>query len=351
MLTRLLWRPWRPSRPHAVYYLLGGGTSFLLVLAFTLNQVYYVTVVGLSPLQMVLVGTVLEATCFLFEIPTGVRRRPLQPPPLGRHRRVAPRGGDAAPGPRPDLRRGPRRPGGVGHGVHLPVRRRRGVARRRDRRGRRRPGVHPGDAAQPSPSPSPPRWPRAGWGCSAWASPSPPPASACSVLAVVLLLVMPERALPPHPGGGARHVPSICSRRLGRVCGSLAAVRWSGRSPWSPWWWGWPVRPSTGSWTVRVLESFTLAGRRRVRRRGGVVHGDRARRHAGVAGRVPGRQPGGATAGPGRAPDLAARLAGRPPGRLRPGGRPRRQHLARARRPLGTRRGRARWRRRSARRG
>src|SRR6188472_3834338 len=72
MLTRLLWRPWRPSRPHAVYYLLGGGTSFFLVLAFTLNQVYYVTVVGLSPLQMVLVGTVLEATCFLLEIPTGI---------------------------------------------------------------------------------------------------------------------------------------------------------------------------------------------------------------------------------------------------------------------------------------
>ena len=72
MLTRLLWRPWRPARPHAVYYLLGGGTSFFLVLAFTLNQVYYVTVVGLSPLQLVLVGTVLEATCFLFEIPTGV---------------------------------------------------------------------------------------------------------------------------------------------------------------------------------------------------------------------------------------------------------------------------------------
>src|SRR5690349_21360210 len=72
MLTRLLWRPLRPARPERVYYLLGGGTSFLLVLAFTLNQVYYVTVVGLSPLQMVLVGTVLEATCFLFEIPTGV---------------------------------------------------------------------------------------------------------------------------------------------------------------------------------------------------------------------------------------------------------------------------------------
>jgi DHA3 family tetracycline resistance protein-like MFS transporter len=72
MLTRLLWRPVRPARPSRVYYLLGGATSFLLVLAFTLNQVYYVTVVGLSPLQMVLVGTVVEATCFVFEIPTGI---------------------------------------------------------------------------------------------------------------------------------------------------------------------------------------------------------------------------------------------------------------------------------------
>ena len=72
MLTRLFWQPWRPARPQPVYYLLCGGTSFLLVLAFTLSQVYYVTVVGLSPLQMVLVGTVLEATCFLFEIPTGI---------------------------------------------------------------------------------------------------------------------------------------------------------------------------------------------------------------------------------------------------------------------------------------
>ena len=48
MLTRLFWQPWRPARPQPVYYLLCGGTSFLLVLAFTLSQVYYVTVVGLG---------------------------------------------------------------------------------------------------------------------------------------------------------------------------------------------------------------------------------------------------------------------------------------------------------------
>lgn len=72
MLTSLLWRPLRPGDPTRTYYLLNGGTALLLCLAFTLSQVYYVTVVGLSPLQVVLVGTVLEATCFLFEVPTGV---------------------------------------------------------------------------------------------------------------------------------------------------------------------------------------------------------------------------------------------------------------------------------------
>ena len=38
----------------------------------TLNLVYMVEVAGLDPLQMVLVGTVLELSVFLFEIPTGV---------------------------------------------------------------------------------------------------------------------------------------------------------------------------------------------------------------------------------------------------------------------------------------
>ena len=38
----------------------------------TLNLVFMVEVAGLDPLQMVLVGTVLELSVFLFEIPTGV---------------------------------------------------------------------------------------------------------------------------------------------------------------------------------------------------------------------------------------------------------------------------------------
>jgi len=55
-----------------VYLLFSGGTAAFSMLVFTLNLVYQATVVGLSPFQLVLVGTVLEATCFLFEVPTGI---------------------------------------------------------------------------------------------------------------------------------------------------------------------------------------------------------------------------------------------------------------------------------------
>lgn len=45
---------------------------FCWALMTTVSMVFMVTVVGLDPLQMVLVGTVLELSAFLFEIPTGV---------------------------------------------------------------------------------------------------------------------------------------------------------------------------------------------------------------------------------------------------------------------------------------
>lgn len=41
-------------------------------LVFTVNLIYFVTQAALNPLQMVLVGTTLELSIFLFEIPTGV---------------------------------------------------------------------------------------------------------------------------------------------------------------------------------------------------------------------------------------------------------------------------------------
>jgi DHA3 family tetracycline resistance protein-like MFS transporter len=55
-----------------VYYIMGGMSSFAFGMMVTVFSLYYVTKVGLNPLELVLVGTVVEATCFLCEIPTGV---------------------------------------------------------------------------------------------------------------------------------------------------------------------------------------------------------------------------------------------------------------------------------------
>lgn len=61
----------RKLRPDLVYYILN-GTMSLASSMFVVLTVYYVNSVGMDPLQLVLVGTVLEATYFLFEIPTGI---------------------------------------------------------------------------------------------------------------------------------------------------------------------------------------------------------------------------------------------------------------------------------------
>ncbi len=57
---------------YQVYLLISAATAFAAEMIFTVLAVYYVTVVGMNPFQLVFVGTVLEATIFLFEIPTGV---------------------------------------------------------------------------------------------------------------------------------------------------------------------------------------------------------------------------------------------------------------------------------------
>ncbi|MCY4022019.1 MAG: MFS transporter [Anaerolineaceae bacterium] len=59
-------RAWR------VWLLWNGGQALLSSLAFTAIMIYRITEVGLSPLELVLVGTVMEMVVFLFEIPTGV---------------------------------------------------------------------------------------------------------------------------------------------------------------------------------------------------------------------------------------------------------------------------------------
>lgn len=55
-----------------VYLLIEGFGSLAFMLTFTLTNVYYVTEVGMSPLQLVLCGTAMELAIFLFEVPTGV---------------------------------------------------------------------------------------------------------------------------------------------------------------------------------------------------------------------------------------------------------------------------------------
>jgi DHA3 family tetracycline resistance protein-like MFS transporter len=57
---------------YRLYLILSGSSATFLWLAFGVNLVFQVERVGLNPLQIILVGTVLEATCLLFEIPTGV---------------------------------------------------------------------------------------------------------------------------------------------------------------------------------------------------------------------------------------------------------------------------------------
>ena len=55
-----------------VYYLLTSSRSFCIQIVFTLNAIYYVSQAGLNPLQLVLLGTIMEVAVLFFEIPTGL---------------------------------------------------------------------------------------------------------------------------------------------------------------------------------------------------------------------------------------------------------------------------------------
>jgi MFS family permease len=54
------------------YLLLELALSGAFATSFTVSAVYFVETVGMNPLELVLVGTAMEATIFVFEIPTGV---------------------------------------------------------------------------------------------------------------------------------------------------------------------------------------------------------------------------------------------------------------------------------------
>jgi len=58
--------------PTRIFLILRGSTAFFHTLIFTVNLVYQAETVGLTPLELVLVGTTLEMSAFLFEAPTGI---------------------------------------------------------------------------------------------------------------------------------------------------------------------------------------------------------------------------------------------------------------------------------------
>ncbi len=57
---------------YHIYLVMRGATALFFTLVFTVNMVYQAQTLGLTALQLVLVGTTLEVTVFLFEVPTGV---------------------------------------------------------------------------------------------------------------------------------------------------------------------------------------------------------------------------------------------------------------------------------------
>lgn len=62
----------RKMDAYQTYMLMRAFAAFGFGVTFGINMVYQVAMVGLNPLQLVLVGTTLEVSAFVFEIPTGV---------------------------------------------------------------------------------------------------------------------------------------------------------------------------------------------------------------------------------------------------------------------------------------
>lgn len=57
---------------YTIYLIYTGISAFLYDLVFTVNELYRIDVANFDAMQLVLVGTALELSCFLFEIPTGI---------------------------------------------------------------------------------------------------------------------------------------------------------------------------------------------------------------------------------------------------------------------------------------
>ena len=57
---------------YKVYLMMGAAGALFAGMIFTGLTVYYIQTVGMNPLQLVLVGTAVEGTILLFEVPTGI---------------------------------------------------------------------------------------------------------------------------------------------------------------------------------------------------------------------------------------------------------------------------------------
>ena len=62
----------RPVSPYRLYLILECGMSFLLGISYATIMVYWVSSGRLNPLQLVLLGTSLEVSYLLFQLPTGL---------------------------------------------------------------------------------------------------------------------------------------------------------------------------------------------------------------------------------------------------------------------------------------
>lgn len=58
--------------PTGAYLLFRGGFMFGFFLMVTASALYHIEAVGCNAFQLVVLGTLLEASCFLFEVPTGI---------------------------------------------------------------------------------------------------------------------------------------------------------------------------------------------------------------------------------------------------------------------------------------
>ena len=57
---------------RSVYLIIEFSTSAFFSMMFVVTSLYEATVAGLTPVQLILVGTTLEISAFLFEVPTGI---------------------------------------------------------------------------------------------------------------------------------------------------------------------------------------------------------------------------------------------------------------------------------------